>query len=169
MTRYRRIAYISRARGLHGELVVVPLFRLPFHIWEGLRLWVVPPDHKLIRETKVCAARQSLDKLYLMLEAVSDPTTAQRLVGRYLLAREGDFEYEADEDNHRFLGLSVYDASAGFIGTVVEVRMGSAQLLLVVEGPHGEVLIPAVDEIIHDHDDSALHVSLPQGLLELNR
>ena len=187
MTRYRRIAYISRARGLTGELVAAPMGDLPFRFKEGLQLWVVPPDHSLLRETKVraarqnadvhaarqiadvCAVRQSTDTLYLTLEGVSDLATAQRLVGRYLLARDCDLEYETVEDGYSFPGLSVFDSSAGFIGTVVEERSGSAQLLLVVEGPHGEVLIPAVDEFIRDCDGTALHVSLPQGLLELNR
>ena len=223
MTRYRRIAYISRARGLNGELVVAPLGNLPFHMQEGLRLWVVPPDHGLIRETTVRtarqnadtlaarqsadtlatrqnadmrvarqnadtlaarqnadmraarqsadmrAARQSADTLYLTLEGVADVATAQRLAGRYLLARDCDLEYETAEEGHSYLGLSVFDRSAGFIGTVVEERIGPAQLLLVVEGPFGEVLIPAVDEFIESIDEGALFVALPQGLLELNR
>jgi len=169
MTKYRRIAHISRVKGLNGEVVVVPSISLPFHMWEGLQLWVVPPDHKLIRETRVCSARQNANTLYLALEGVSNATTAQRLVGRSLLARIIGFECDSEPGGHSYIGLSVFDNTAGFIGTVIEERASSAQLLLVVDSPQGEVLIPAVDELIESLDDTTLHVNLPQGLLELNR
>jgi len=148
---------------------VVPTTSLPFRIWEGLQLWVVPPDHKLIRETRVCSARQNADTLYLALEGVNNATTAQRLVGRSLLALNVGFEFDTEPGGDSFLGLLVVDSTAGFIGTVIEERAGSTQLLLVVDGPQGEVLIPAVDEFIESFNDTRLQVKLPQGLLELNR
>ena len=169
MTRYRRIAHISRVKGLSGEVVAVCADNLPFHFWEGQQLWVVPPDHGLIRETLVRAVRQNADTLILRLEGVDDVAAAQRLVGRYLLARETDLEVEPEQERQSFLGLSVSDSSAGFIGIVTEVCERPSQLLLVVEGPQGEVLIPAVDEFIKSCTETGLTVSLPQGLLELNR
>ena len=171
---------------------MIPADNLPFHIradsrehvqrgiWEGfqrgiregLRLWVVPPDHGLIRETRVRAARPSGDSLTLTLEGVDDIETAQRLVGRSLLAQAEDcagFVGEPDDGELPVLGLRVEDESSGFIGTIVGERVGAAQTLWVVEGPFGEVLIPAVDEFIESVDEATVFMRLPQGLVELNR
>jgi 16S rRNA processing protein RimM len=142
---------------------------LPFQAWEGLPLWVVPPDHDLIRKTRVLTATENEKGLVLTLEGVTDRTTAQRLVGRFLLASTDDCDVEdANRDASSFVGKEVVDEVRGLIGTVVEERRGTAQTLLVVEGPFGEVLIPQVDEFIRSDDGHMLGVRLPEGLLELS-
>jgi 16S rRNA processing protein RimM len=182
------MAQIIRAKGLTGELVVAPAVSLPLDVWEGLRLWVVPPDHDLVRETRVCSvAEQSAGlspTLVLALEGVADRTTAQRLVGRYLLARADDcsdvrgdicgaaadghdIQHEADE-KEPCVGLTVMDETYGLLGTIIEERRGIAQTLWVVDGPFGEVLIPAVDEFIAARGTDVVTVRVPNGLLELN-
>ena len=169
MTRYRRIARISRVKGLAGEVVAVPIGNLPFHFQEGTQLWIVPPDHALIRQTRVRMASWAAETFTLTLEGINDSTTAQRLVGRYLLARVEDSEYEREKEQTSLVGLNVVDKTKGFIGTIVKEQTGSAQSLLVVQGPFGEVLIPAVDEFIGSRDDATVFMELPEGLVELNR
>jgi 16S rRNA processing protein RimM len=164
---YHRIARVSRAKGLAGEVAVVPFDRFPLQVWEGLRLWIVPPDHDLIRETCVRAAAESKTYLLLGLEGVTERTTAQRLVGRYLLARVDDCGGQPDEDERdTAVGLTVVDEARGFLGAIVEERFGVAQTLWVVKGPFGEALIPAVDEFILSRDDERVCVRIPEGLLE---
>jgi 16S rRNA processing protein RimM len=153
----------------------------PFCVDEGLRVWIVPPDHSLVRETQVRSVTESGEggnNLLLTLEGVADRTTALCLQGRYLLARVEDIEAAqvaagaagaADTTGvASALGLAVIDVAEGFLGTVVEERIGVAQTLWVVNGPAGEVLIPAVDEFICARDEHGVKVCLPQGLLELN-
>jgi 16S rRNA processing protein RimM len=89
-TGYRRVARVSRTKGLAGALVVAPAIDLPLRTWEDLRLWVVPPEHGLIRETSVRSVVAHGAGLLLTLEGVADRTTAQRLQGRHLLARIAD-------------------------------------------------------------------------------
>ncbi|MDR2106041.1 MAG: 16S rRNA processing protein RimM [Coriobacteriales bacterium] len=188
VTGYRRIARISRAKGLAGEVTVVAAVELPVCAWEGLQLWVVPPAHRLIRTTHVRSAVERGAELLLTLEGVVDRTTAQRLQGKYLLARVDDLAATATDVSHADVthapgveshkdahglaslkaGVEVTDEVHGYLGSIVEVRPGSAQALLVIEGPFGEVLVPAVDEFIRSCDGKAACVRLPSGLLELN-
>jgi 16S rRNA processing protein RimM len=184
VTDYRRIAQISRVKGLAGQLVALPVIDLPLGVWEGLCLWVVPPEHDLVRKTRVLSVAACGSGLLLSLEGVADRATAQRLQGRHLLARAEDCGDGADQagdvgdaDDSRpafghgksALGLKVSDEREGFLGTIVEERIGFAQTLWVVDGPFGEVLIPAVDEFIGACDKETIRVLLPPGLLELNR
>jgi 16S rRNA processing protein RimM len=166
---YRRIAQISRAKGLAGEVAVVPLGNFSLQTWEDLRLWIVPPDHGLIRETYVRTVAESKTYLLLGLEGVTERTTAQRLVGRYLLACTDDCDGQPGEDRKdSAVGLAVRDEVRGFLGTIIDERLGIAQTLWVVEGPFGEVLIPAVDEFICSRDEAEVCVRVPEGLLELD-
>jgi ribosomal 30S subunit maturation factor RimM len=211
VTGYRRVARISRAKGLAGEVAVVAAAALPLSAWEGLRLWVVPPEHGLVRTTCVRSATERGAELLLALEGVADRTTAQRLQGRHLLARVDDLGAAAYAEAGGAAsgaaavataaagaaatergagatgaarsaasapgapslasvkpGVEVTDEVHGYLGTIAEVRPGSAQSLLEIEGPFGEVLVPAVDEFIRSCDGKAACVRLPSGLLELN-
>jgi ribosomal 30S subunit maturation factor RimM len=225
--RYRRIAQIAKVKGLNGEVVVVPTDGLPFHgtdgapfCAEGVRVFIVPPDHNLIRETRVLRATERGDGLLLALKDVRDRTTAQRLQGRYLLAEVGEANGGTREPSpcpkvghgdgscvppfasqkgrpstptppdpdpalkptpatsaasatpppvpSPAVGLEVEDKTAGYVGTVIEERLGAAQTLWVVQGPFGAVLIPAVDAFVDSWDAHTVHMKLPVGLLELN-
>jgi 16S rRNA processing protein RimM len=142
---------------------------LPLSVWEGLRLWIVPPEHDLIRETRVRAVAEKGEFLLLSLEGVTERTAAQRLAGRYLLALVDDCGEQLDKDGRSSsVGLDVVDEAWGFLGAIVNERHGFAQTLWVVEGPFGEVLIPAVDEFICSRDQSTVRVRIPAGLLELD-
>jgi 16S rRNA processing protein RimM len=72
------------------------------------------------------------------------------------------------EEGGSAVGLRVTDVARGPLGVIVEERAGAAQTLWVVDGPFGEILIPAVDEFVHARDEAAVQVSLPEGLLGLN-
>jgi 16S rRNA processing protein RimM len=71
---------------------------------------------------------------------------------------------------HQLEGLKVIDREAGDVGVLEDLLSTPGHDIYVVEGPYGEVMIPAVSEMVQRVDLSArvMYVSLPQGLLELN-
>jgi 16S rRNA processing protein RimM len=145
---------------------------LPFHLWEGMRLWIVPPDNGLVRETKVLTARagdEAHNTQIVTLEGIDGIEGARRLAGRFLLAYTADLPEEVQVDEDLWTGLRVQDERLGFIGIITEKRGGAGQDLLVVKGPYGEVLIPAVDEFLGTRDAATLFVKLPKGLVETGR
>ena len=68
------------------------------------------------------------------------------------------------------LGYEVHDLSAGCIGTVTDVLEYPMQLLLLVNLPHTETLIPWVDAFILEVDKKKkiIRCDLPEGLFRMN-
>lgn len=69
------------------------------------------------------------------------------------------------------LGAQVVDDEKGEIGILTHVDTSTPNTLLIVETPSGEeVFIPYVDEFIQSYDPErkVIHVSLPEGLAEIN-
>jgi len=149
--------------------VALGVIDLPLPVWEGLQVWVVPPDIGLIRETHITAAAHKGDALVLTLEGVDTVQTAQGLIGRSLLALVEDLPPQTDNKDASMLGLCVEDSAAGYVGIIIEELQGPQQTTWVVQGPKGEVLIPAVDQFILSIDDTSVFMQLPAGLLELNQ
>ncbi|WP_439881520.1 ribosome maturation factor RimM [Pontibacter sp. MBLB2868] len=79
---------------------------------------------------------------------------------------------ELDEDQfyfHEVIGYQVVDENHGKLGTVKEFYDLPQQQLMAMEYMNQEMLIPVMDEIIlrADHDAKELHITLPEGLLEV--
>jgi len=195
---YALIAYISQAKGLKGEVVVNPTDDLSFALREGLEVWVVPPSLRGVRETQVCTVQPQNGRVLITLSGIENRNDALALVGRHLLVRLDDDSSESPapfDDNageapincspprndgiNRHLsgdapiecsvvGLEVDDVAEGYLGVIVEERVGVAQTLWVVDGPFGEVLIPAVEPFIVARAENRVTMVLPKGLLELN-
>ncbi len=64
-------------------------------------------------------------------------------------------------------GLEVIDRQKGAIGHVVGMFTTPAHDILELDGPYGEVLIPAIEPFLVelDREHKQLHVDLPQGLV----
>ena len=69
-----------------------------------------------------------------------------------------------------FTGFRVKDVNRGDLGVVSSVDDSTANVLFRVDGPSGELLIPAVDAFIRgvDHAARTVEMDLPEGLLDLN-
>jgi 16S rRNA processing protein RimM len=76
--------------------------------------------------------------------------------------RADDHYYWSDLD-----GLEVIDQQQGVLGRVVGMFATPAHDILEVDGPAGEVLIPAIEPFLVqlDRDKGQLHVNLPEGLV----
>jgi cell division protein FtsA len=66
------------------------------------------------------------------------------------------------------VGMTVVDATRGTIGQVVDVILTGANDVWVVEGPYGEVLVPAIEQVLDDVDmqSGVVSVTLLDGLLD---
>lgn len=111
------------------------------------------------------------DKAYVKFEDVDSVDEAENLKGsRLFLPLEAlpplkgkQFYY------HEIIGYQVIDQQAGNIGSVKDVFETTAQDLLSVDHKGKEVLIPIDDDLLVkiDRTEKALHVILPEGLLDI--
>lgn len=172
-TVYRNIARVTRTVGRKGEVKVDPIDGLPFALSAGSHVFLTPPPMRGIYETRVSSLRPLSDGWAVRFEGVDDEKTAFDIVGRTCLADESLLQgFDLRESAALGLGCFVVDEEQGMIGTVVEVRTGGIQDLLVVVDEQGhETLVPFVEQIVlgmsPDEEDTIL-VALPAGLYELN-
>ena len=168
------IAYLAKPKNLNGGLVARGAAGLPFALYPGLKLAVVPPVIDAPRTLTVKSAEDRSDNEALVFfKEVPDLSVAELLGGCRLLAREDDIDLSVLEDAQElpsWEGWTVCDAAAGLVGTVESVDERATQPLITVRRPDGgEALIPLVDEFITDVDEAIrrINVALPEGLLDL--
>lgn len=136
-----------RAKGLAGALRIEPLTDHPERLATGEMLWI----------EEEADARRIVDAEWggrwpvLRLEGIGDRSAAERLVGRYLEAAASPLAPDAYYW-HQLVGLSVVDGAGAAIGTVVEVFRAGESEVYRIEGPAGELLVPALREVVREID-----------------
>lgn len=164
---YRLIARVAKAHGSKGEVVTVPVDGLPLLMEEGLRVCVVPPLLKGDRWHEVLSVGDGPNGQLVRLSGIDDLGGSEAIVGRSLLASATELPDDlAMHDAGELVGRDVVDVSRGTVGRIIEVMMGPANDVWVVDGEAGETLIPVVDEMVVDlPDEGDIVVDLPLGLV----
>lgn len=170
--RFVAVAEVVKAVGLKGEVKLYPL--LDFHpalLTGGCLGW---EDGG---EVRILGHRQAKGGVVVRTDGCGDRDAAEALVGRTLGFRREDYLREdfprpAAGLPFRYLGRPVVTVAGEIVGTVDEVRRAGGNFLLVVPGPGGEILIPAVPPILQPDEgglEGELVVDPPEGLLDVNR
>lgn len=166
------VAVLAKTRNLKGRLVVQGTASLPFLLQEGIEVAFVPPQTDLPRRSTVLSVRM-LDDYSAEVEFDGvDGDSARGLVGCHCLIKRCDVDESAFEDEPAMWeGWQVFDDDAGLLGEVSGIIDNPGQALLEVSRADGggDLLVPVVDEIVLDIDvdGRAIHVMLPNGLLDL--
>jgi 16S rRNA processing protein RimM len=144
-------ARIVGAKGLAGAVRIEMLTDWPEHLAAGALVFVEGEDQpRVVRELQV-AGRVPV----LVLDAVDSREAAEALIGRYLEVEaaqlpEGSFYW------HQLVGLRVVDEAGALLGQLVEVfRAGENEVYRVEREDGGELLLPAVREVIREIDVAA--------------
>jgi len=72
--------------------------------------------------------------------------------------------------HHQIIGLQVRTTRGEYIGDIVDIITGKSNDNYIVRGDKGEILIPAIEDVIQSIDLDAGIVTIEpiEGLLELN-
>jgi|ERR1700674_1018014 len=141
------LARVLGAKGLAGALRIEPLTDHPARLSVGESLWIEDEgDPRRILEAE-WGGRVPV----LRLEGIGDRSAAERLAGRYL---EGPPTPLPPESYywHQLIGLSVADEAGVELGRVVEVFRAGENEVYRIEGPDGELLIPALHSVVRAID-----------------
>lgn len=141
------VARVLGAHGVRGDLKIEQLapdscFRA------GASVLLAGSEHAIERFSP--GARTSL----LKLEGIDDRETARDLRDRYVQVREDSLEPLPEGEYYRFqlIGLSVSTVQGRQLGTLVDILTTGATDVYTIQGPLGEILIPATAEVIADID-----------------
>lgn len=160
------IGRIVAARGVRGELKVEistddpeRFFRLrEVYLGDALAPFTV----KKARLFQGCAL--------LTLHGIEDRTTAESWRGMYVHVKAEDAIPLAEGEyyHYQIIGLLAITTEGEKLGRVTEVLATGANDVYVVQGAQGEILLPAIRDVILNIDlkTGSLLVRLPDGLLE---
>lgn len=163
------VGRIARAHGNRGQVIVNPETDFPEERFApGVTLLMGEPA----RPVTITDARMHQGRPVIALEGVDSIDDAERLAGMELKV-DGSARLPLPDGTyyrHDLVGCEVQDTEGRVIGTVTAVE-GSIELSrLVIEAPHGEVLVPLVSEICVEIDPARkrIRIAAPEGLIELN-
>jgi 16S rRNA processing protein RimM len=115
------------------------------------------------------AARWHRKDVLLKLDGIDTPEEAEELRGCLLEVPESQLRLLAEGEFYRFqvVGLRVYDGEGHALGEVAEVLPTGSNDVYVVRGAMGELLVPAIDEVVKevDVDSGRMVVELMEGML----
>jgi 16S rRNA processing protein RimM len=155
-----KIGFVARAHGLRGELRVHLFAPESTTLFDVERIWLGG------EERAIKAIRPTTGAVLLTIDGVADRDAAEALQGKEIEVERSDVTLEEGEYLLSDLpGCLVVDEKGGEVGRVAEVISG-AQPILVIHGPAGEVMLPAVAAFVRSVDIPArrIEVELPEGL-----
>ena len=141
------VARVLGAKGLAGALRIEPLTDHPERLTVGHSVWI--EDEAEPR--RILEAAWGGRVPALVLEGISDRPAAEGLLGRYLEAPAMRLPPDAYYW-HQLIGLSVADEVGADLGRVVEVFRAGENEVYRIEGPAGELLVPALREVVRRID-----------------
>lgn len=164
--RYLAVGRVLRPHGVTGELRVEILTDYPERLAELKYLYVGPT----YRRYTVKGVRFHQGLLLLRLAEIVDRNAAELLRGQLVsVALEDAVPLEEGEYYHyQLLGIQVSTEAGELLGEIVEVlEAPAANDVYVVHGLRGEVLIPAIREIVQvlDLEGRRLIIRPMPGLL----
>lgn len=115
-------------------------------------------------------ARADQEHWILKLNGINSRNDVELLRGELLEAADNDVQRDDDESYfvHELIGLRVVTAGGEELGRITEVLQTGANDVYVVTGERGEILVPAIAEVIEAIDVSGGVVSITPlpGLLD---
>lgn len=165
--RFIAIGFITRPHGVRGEIAVEVLTDFPerFDTIETVYLG----DSLEAEAWQVTAARWHKDRVLLSLQGCEDRTTAEQLRGLLVqIPIEEAMPLPEDEYYpHQLIGLDVVTVDGEELGRISDVLFTNANEIYVVIGPHGQILLPAIADVVDRVDLGAgqIVVRLMEGLI----
>lgn len=168
--RYLAVGRILRPHGIRGELRVGVLTDYPERLGQHAYFYLASPDlPEIARRYPVEKLRRHKKVLLLKLGGCDDRNAAEELRGQLVQIpieeavslEEGEYYY------FQLIGVRVEAESGESLGQVVDVLETGANDVYVVRGPQGEVLLPAVKDVVLKLDLEAkqMVVNLLPGML----
>ncbi len=162
------LGVVTGLHGLRGDLKVRLFSGDPAALLEARRVFLRRSGESA-RSYPVERAAVHKAQLLLRLAGCDSVEQAQPLVGPEVLMPAGELpELEEDEFYwYELQGMKVVDVERGEIGVLEDLLSTAAHDIYVVQGPFGEVMIPAVEGFVREVDlaNRRMMVDLPAALI----
>lgn len=161
---YLVIGRVVAPHGVRGELKVRVESSDPDR-WESLERIYLGEERTPF---DVLGVRWQVRQALVKLQGVADRNAAEALRGAYVAVRAEDGQPLAENEfyYHQLEGLRVIADSGETLGRLTQVRATGANDVYVVVGASGELLLPAIRQVVLKVDLQAgtMLVHVPEGL-----
>jgi 16S rRNA processing protein RimM len=141
------VGRVLAPQGIRGEVKVEPLTDFPERFDPGAILWLEGAP------VRIRSSRWQGRSVYLSLEGIDSRNDAEALRDAELrVAQLRSIEGEDRFYQHDIVGLKVETQAGEPLGSVASIFATGANDVYVVRGEQGELLLPAVDEVIKKID-----------------
>jgi len=149
--RWIAVGKIGRAHGVKGEVSVLPLSTVGDRFAPGARLFV---GDAAARPVTVSASRPHQQRLLIRFEEIRGRDSAESLRGQYLFVPADSLPDlpEGEYWPHDLIGCRVESEDGAALGVVREVMRSAANDLWVTDSDGGELLIPALRDVVASVD-----------------
>jgi 16S rRNA processing protein RimM len=164
------VARIARPHGVRGEVRAEIVTSHPDRLRIHPKLYLASPrTPEICREVTVERVRLHGDAALLKIDGCDDRNAAETMRGLLVqIPVEDAVPLEDDEFyDHQIVGLQVETEDGERLGTVAEVLATGADDVYVVRGIRGEILLPAVSDVVQvvDLERGLMVIRVLPGLL----
>jgi 16S rRNA processing protein RimM len=167
------VGRLRKPHGLKGDCAIFPLTDEPEAVFApGRKVWVKDLAGEVIAGPLTIARSRKFHREWLVgFEGHDRIEAVEAWRGTFLAAPASELR-QPDPDEvylHELAGFAVRDPSGTPLGVVSDVAEGPAGLILTVQGPKREFLLPFRKEFVKqvDREGKKLVVDLPEGLMDL--
>lgn len=157
------VGVILGAHGVNGELRVRSLSDVPHRFDPGQKLYLRGREHLILSSSKSRSG-----PLIVRLDGINTQPEARTLTGEELTSRAASAPAlpEGEYFHFQLIGLQVFTEEGEPLGAVEEIIATGSNDVYVVKGPGGEVLIPALEQVVRQVDipGNTMTVRLMEGL-----
>ena len=151
------------AWGVRGDLKVEPLAP-PAAFKPGRIVYLDTTEYTIER------SRRTARVLYLKLSGIDDRERAADERGHYIQVTEAALDPPGEDTYYwyQLIGLRVVSTAGEELGLISEIITTGSNDVFVVRGPRGELLIPAIDDVVQKVDitTSRMLIEPIPGLLD---
>ena len=162
---FLEVARVLRPWGVRGDVKVALLSSHPTDLAAGRTVYVGGAHRACV----IQRAQVRGDTAILGLNGYETPEQAEELRDQPIFIGRGAATPLAENEyyHHQILGLAVVTDTGQDLGRIVDILETGANDVYIVQGPRGEVLIPARIEVVQAVDlaEGVMRVSLLPGLL----
>ncbi len=162
-------ARLVSERGLHGEIRALQLSTFSHDVLKNAQVILALPSGQL-ETKKVISARGSRDSLLIQMEGIETPDEASSYRGAVLYLDKHRLPPLADDQywHDQIIGMTVYTLDGRKVGTISDILGTGGNDVYVVDTDNGEVLIPAVRDIIRKVEigKNRMEIDPLEGLLD---
>ena len=165
------------------EFITIGRILAPWGIKGGLKVRVItdfpqrfaPSSTVYINQQPVTidSAEEYKGDLIIKLNTINSVDVARKLRGQFIEIHHSQ-AYPLPEGQYyhfQLIGLEVWTTQGKLLGNVTEILTAESNDNYVVKGSEGEILIPAVEDVVIsiDLNKGCIFIEAIQGLLNLNR